>query len=517
MTSAEPRATLPAMRAAILVVDQGTTSTRSIVFGPDATPVASAQEEFRQIFPAPGWVEHDPTDLWRTTLATAGAALAQAADAGFTVAAIGIANQRETTLVWDRRSGEPIGNAIVWQDRRTAARCATLEREGAGPLVRDVAGLRLDPYFSATKVAWLLDEVPGARERAARGDLAFGTVDSYLLWRFTGGAVHATDATNASRTALYDIGAGRWSEQLLALFGVPASMLPAVHDCASEFGSTLPGLLGKPLPIRGIAGDQQAALVGQACFRPGMVKSTFGTGAFVLLNTGARKVTSKHRLLTTIGYQLRGAPTFALEGSIFSAGATVQWLRDGLGLVSSAAETGDLAAASDPDQPVYLVPAFTGLGAPHWDADARGTLVGLTRGTTRREIARAALESVAFQTHDLVEAMRADAAGNAEAPVIRVDGGMSASDWTMQTVADIIDAPVDRPRVLETTALGAGYLAGLQSGLFDEPEVFAQNWHLERRFEPAMAEDARAAKLKGWRDAVDRTVLKPGPDAPNGS
>ncbi|MDX7952742.1 glycerol kinase GlpK [Lichenihabitans sp. Uapishka_5] len=498
------------MPAAILVIDQGTTSTRAIVFGPDALPIATAQEEFPQSYPHPGWVEHDPKDLWRTTVSTARLALAKVADQGITVAALGITNQRETALIWDRKTGAPIYNAIVWQDRRTAAFCAQLKQDGAEPLVQRKAGLLLDPYFSATKINWLLDTVEGARARAERGELAFGTIDSYLLWRFTEGRVHATDATNACRTALYDIHAGDWDDDLLKLFRVPRSLLPTVMDCAAEFGTTAPDLLGIALPVRGIAGDQQAALIGQACFRPGMVKATFGTGAFVLLNTGDAPKASTHRLLTTVGYQLKGRRTYALEGAIFAAGATVQWLRDGLGLVRSSAETGQLAALSDQDQPVYLVPAFVGLGAPIWDADARGTVIGITRGTTRREIARAALESTAFQTRDLVEAMRADfGAGEAGAEVIRADGGMSASDWTMQSVADMIDAPVDRPVVRETTALGAGYLAGLQSGLYGEPDDFAKSWHLDRRFEPAMPADTRAAKLAGWRDAIARTVSTP--------
>lgn len=505
------------MPGAILVIDQGTTSTRAIAFGPDAAPVASAQEEFPQGFPRPGWVEHDPKDLLRTSVSTARIAMARAEEAGYQVAALGIANQRETALVWDRRTGDAIHPAIVWQDRRTAGTCDDLRRAGAEDLVRERAGLLLDPYFSATKVAWMLDHVDGARARAEHGELLFGTVDSFLLWHLTAGRVHATDATNASRTALYDIRRGTWDEELCRLFGVPMAMLPEVRDCATEFGTAEARHFGRPLPVRGIAGDQQAALVGQACFAPGMVKATFGTGAFVLLNTGPEPVRSNHRLLTTVAYQLDGARTYALEGSIFSAGATVQWLRDGLHLVRSSAETGDLAADSDPDQPVYLVPAFVGLGAPHWDAEARGTITGLTRGSGRREIARAALESTAYQTRDLVDAMRADAAGraaakgsgSAEAAVIRADGGMSASDYTMQSVADMIDAPVDRPAVRETTALGAGYLAGLQSAFYPEPEAFARLWKLERRFEPAMAPERRSAKLAGWRDAVGRTIRRP--------
>ena len=498
------------MSGSVLVIDQGTTSTRAIVFGPDMRPRATAQEEFAQLYPQPGWVEHDPDLLWQTTLSTGRAALAEAKAAGLAVAALGITNQRETVLLWERRSGRPIHNAIVWQDRRTATLCADLKVNGAEELVQARSGLLLDPYFSATKIAWLLDTVPGARALAERGELAFGTVDTFLLWRLTNGRVHATDATNASRTALLNIHTGLWDDELLALFRVPRAILPDVLDCAAEFGTAAAEHLGETLPIRGIAGDQQAALIGQACFAPGMVKSTFGTGAFVLLNTGDKPVASRHRLLTTIAYQLEGRRSYALEGSIFAAGATVQWLRDGLGLVRSSAETGELAAQSDPDQPVYLVPAFVGLGAPLWDAEARGTIIGITRGTTRREVARAALESVAFQMNDLVEAMRADyRGGGAEGAVIRADGGMSTSDWTMQCVADMIAAPVDRPAVLETTALGAGYLAGLQSGLYPAPETMARSWHLDKRFEPAMDGAQRARKLAGWRAAIARTVLKP--------
>jgi glycerol kinase len=499
------------MPAAILVIDQGTTSTRAIVFGPDAMPAAMAQMEFPQIFPRPGWVEHDPEDLWRTTVETGRAALAEARAKGFAVAAVGIANQRETALVWDRETGAPIHNALVWQDRRTAPLCAALKGEGAEPLVQSRAGLLLDPYFSATKIAWILDQVEGARARAERGELAFGTVDSYLLWRLTDGAVHATDATNASRTALYDLASGTWDEDLLRMFRVPRAMLPEIMDSAAAFGTVASGIFGEAIPIRGIAGDQQAALVGQACFRPGMIKSTFGTGAFVLLNTGDRPVPSRHRLLTTVAYQIAGMRHYAIEGSIFSAGATVQWLRDGLGLIRSSAESGELANEADPSQQVYLVPAFVGLGAPLWDAEARGTLVGITRGTTRREIARAALEGVAYQMFDLIEAMQADFSPGQDGAVIRADGGMSASDWTMQCVADMIAAPVDRPVVRETTALGAAYLAGFQSGLYPEPAAFARMWHLERRFEPVMPPALRTGKLKGWRDAVARTLSRADP------
>ena len=495
------------MSGSVLVIDQGTTSTRSMVLGPDAVPVAVAQEEFPQAYPQPGWVEHDPRDLWRTALSTARIVLRKATDAGASVAALGIANQRETVVVWDRATGVPIHPAIVWQDRRTAGRCAALKADGAEALVTERAGLVLDPYFSATKIAWLLDQVPGAAQRAERGELAFGTVDSFLLWRFTNGAIHATDATNASRTALYDIRRGRWDRDLCKLFNVPSKILPEIRDSAADFGTTSAEHLGRALPVRSMVGDQQAALIGQACFEPGMVKSTFGTGAFLLLNTGTTPVTSTNRLLTTVAYQLKGRRSYALEGAIFAAGAVVQWLRDGLLLVRSSAETGQLAAGADPDQPVYLVPAFVGLGAPIWDAEARATIVGITRGTSRREIARAALESVAFQTHDLVEAMRADWGGAVAA--LRADGGMSASDWTMQSVADMTDAPVDRSAARETTALGAGYLAGWQSGLYPDPETFAQTWRLDTRFVPAMSVARRAGKLEGWRDAVARTVLRP--------
>ena len=497
------------MSGSVLVIDQGTTSTRSMVFGPDVMPLAVAVEEFPQAYPQPGWVEHDPRDLWRTALSTARIVLRKATDAGAAVAALGIANQRETVVVWDRATGVPIHPAIVWQDRRTAGRCAALKAEGAGRMVGERTGLVLDPYFSATKIAWVLDAVPGARARAVRGELAFGTIDSFLLWRFTNGAVHATDATNASRTALYDIRKGRWDRDLCKLFNVPPKILPEIKDTAAEFGTTAIEHLGRALPIRSVVGDQQAALIGQACFAPGAVKSTFGTGAFLLLNTGATPVFSQHSLLTTVAYQLKGRRTYALEGAIFAAGAVVQWLRDGLLLVRSSAETGQLAAGSDPDQPVYLVPAFVGLGAPIWDAEARAAIVGITRGTSRREIARAALESVAFQTRDLVDAMRADAGSRIAIAAMRVDGGMSASDWTMQSVADMIEAPVDRPAVRETTALGAAYLAGWQSGLYPDPEVFAKAWRLDTRFVPTMTAARRADKLKGWRDAVARTVLKP--------
>jgi glycerol kinase len=492
----------------ILVIDQGTTSTRSIVFDASVAPVAAAQQEFIQIYPRPGWVEHDPEEIWNTALATVRLALADAGLTASDIAAIGIANQRETVVVWDRRSGKAIHNAIVWQDRRTADTCERLENAGHAALIAERTGLLLDPYFSATKIAWLLDNVASAREAAEAGSLAFGTVDSFLLWRLTGGAVHATDATNASRTLLFDIHRGEWDDELLALFDIPRSVLPDVRDSAGTFGTT--NLFGVPIAVRGIAGDQQAALIGQACFRPGMVKSTYGTGCFALLNTGRKAITSRHRLVTTIAYQLDGVRTYALEGSIFVAGAAVQWLRDGLGLIESAAETGALAAESDPSQRVYMVPAFVGLGAPHWDSEARALLTGMTRGTTRRELARAVLECVAYQTRDLLEAMRADLGTEWSGDtVIRVDGGMSASDWTMQFLADILAAPVDRPAFHETTALGAAYLAGMAADLYPDIETFAASWAGERRFEPAMAEQERAEKYRGWQDALARSLLRP--------
>jgi glycerol kinase len=500
------------MTGHVLVVDQGTTSTRSIIFGPDAGLVAMAQEEFPQIFPQGGWVEHDPESLWRTTLSTAREALSRAGVEPSALAGLGITNQRETTLVWSRRTGRPIHNAIVWQDRRTAPLCAELRDRGCETLVSTRTGLLLDPYFSATKIAWILDNVSGARAEAERGDLAFGTVDSFLIWRLTNGKVHVTDATNASRTLLFNIHSGAWDDDLLALFRVPKSMLPEVKDCAAEFGEAAAEYLGAAIPIRGIAGDQQAALIGQACFRPGMVKSTYGTGCFALVNTGDKAVQSTHKLLTTIAYQFRGKRTYALEGSIFSAGATVQWLRDGLGILASAPEAGELAASADPRQQVYLVPAFTGLGAPHWDSEARAAIFGLTRGATRKEIVRAALESVGYQTRDLIDAMRADSSGlwGVEfASVIRIDGGMSASDWTMQFLADMLNAQVDRPEIFETTALGAGYLAGWQAGLYPQPDEFAKSWRRQASFTPSMAASEREARYRGWREAIARTILRP--------
>jgi glycerol kinase len=495
------------MTAYVLAIDQGTTSTRAMLFCADTSIAAVAQREFPQHFPADGEVEHDPEDLWATTLETCrGAMVAANATAG-DIAAIGLTNQRETTLLWDRATGRAVHRAIVWQDRRTADFCAQLKAAGHEALVSAKTGLLLDPYFSGTKLAWLLKHVPGAADRAARGELAFGTVDSYLLWRLTGGKVHATDATNASRTLLFDIHQGRWDDELLALFGVPKAVLPAVKDSSAAFGVTAPELFGAAIPIYGVAGDQQAALIGQACFAPGMLKATYGTGCFALLNTGRIPVASKHKLLTTIAYQLDGTRSYALEGSIFVAGAAVQWLRDGLHVVQSAKETDELAPGADPTQDVILVPAFVGLGAPYWRPDARGALFGLTRATGPRELAQAALESVCFQTADLFDAMQADwpEAANART-TLRVDGGLSNSDWTMQRLADLIGSPVDRPHIKETTALGAAYLAGLHAGFFPEPDRFLDHWRLERRFTPQMDAGARERKLAGWRSAIRRLL-----------
>jgi glycerol kinase len=487
----------------VLAIDQGTTSSRAMVFRADLSVAGLAQQEFPQHFPSSGWVEHDPEDIWNSTIATCRDALKKANLAAKDIAAIGITNQRETTVVWDRSTGKAIHRAIVWQDRRTADICAKLKDEGHEPTITAKTGLIIDPYFSGTKVAWILDNVPGARERAVRGELLFGTVDCYLLWRLTGGKVHASDATNASRTLLFNIHEGGWDDELLRLIRVPRAMLPEVRDSSHRFGETVPDLLGGAIAVCGIAGDQQAATIGQACFTPGMIKSTYGTGCFALLNTGTTPVASKNKLLTTIAYQLAGKRTYALEGSIFVAGSAVQWLRDGLGVIKQASETGPLAAKSDPAQSVYLVPAFVGLGAPYWNPRVRGALFGLTRNTGPAELAHAALESVCYQTFDLRDAMRADWPGAKAANIVlRVDGGMTASDWTMQRLADLLDAPVDRPAIQETTALGAAYLAGLEAGVYPEPAKFADHWRLERRFKPNMSAATRERKLKGWARAV---------------
>ncbi|WP_299359703.1 glycerol kinase GlpK [uncultured Paracoccus sp.] len=501
----------------ILAIDQGTTSSRALVFSDDLQVQAVAQQEFDQHFPRSGWVEHDADEIWASAAAVARAAVERAGNPP--IASIGITNQRETTVIWDRHSGRPIHNAIVWQDRRTAEHCRHLREQGHEDRITDLTGLLLDPYFSATKIAWLLDHVDGARDAARRGDLLFGTIDSWLIWKLTGGRSHVTDATNASRTLLFDIHAGTWSDELCELFGVPASMLPELRDCADDFGQSRADLFGREIPICGVAGDQQAATVGQACFTPGMLKSTYGTGCFALLNTGEVAVRSQNRLLTTVAYRLNGRPTYALEGSIFVAGAVVQWLRDGLGLIRDARQTQPLAESAEPSQDVVLVPAFTGLGAPYWHPESRGAIFGITRNTGPAELARAALQSVGFQTRDLLEAMRSDWTRPSEATdrderhssstpadVLRVDGGMATSDWTMQFLADILGAPVDRPAVTETTALGAAYLAGLQCGVCPEPETFGQRWQLERRFSPRMAPELRDASYERWRRAVAATM-----------
>jgi glycerol kinase len=491
----------------VLAIDQGTTSTRAVLFRADTSIAALAQREFPQHFPADGEVEHEPEDLWTTTLETCQSVMRQAGAGAKDVAAIGIANQRETTLLWHRGTGRPVHRAIVWQDRRTAGLCARLKAEGHEPLFAAKTGLLLDPYFSGTKLAWLLQKDPETAALAARGELAFGTVDTYLLWRLTGGKVHATDATNASRTLLFDIHEGRWDDALLELLGVPNVVLPQVLDCSATFGFTDLALFGAAIPIYGVAGDQQAALIGQACFAPGMVKSTYGTGCFVLLNTGRTPVASRNRLLTTVAYQLDGARTYALEGSIFIAGASVQWLRDNLRILQTTDETGALAAAADPTQEVFLVPAFVGLGAPYWRPDVRGALFGLTRATGPQELAQAALESVCFQTVDLLTAMKADwREAENSLKILRVDGGMAASNWTMQRLADLAGSPVDRPRVKETTALGAAYLAGLRAGFFPKADRFEKLWQSERRFTPQLDAAARERKLAGWASAVRKLL-----------
>jgi len=490
----------------VLAIDQGTTSTRSILFDGEMTPIARAQEEFPQHFPQSGWVEHDPIDLWTTTVATCRKAIEQAGISPSQVAAIGITNQRETVIVWDRKTGVLIHNAIVWQDRRTADQCRALRDGGHEQMITDRTGLLVDPYFSGTKLKWILDHVEGARERATNGDLLFGTVDSYLIWNLTGGAVHATDATNAARTMLYDIRKGGWSSTICELLDIPMQMLPDVKDCAADFGRTQFDILGAEIPIFGVAGDQQAATLGQACFKPGMLKSTYGTGCFALLNTGETPVVSKNRLLTTIAYQLGGKPTYALEGSIFVAGAAVQWLRDGLQIIDNAAQTQALAETADPRQDVILVPAFVGFGAPYWNPDSRGAVFGLTRATGPAEMAKAALESVGYQTRDLLDAMSADWQAKGVQPTLRVDGGMSASNWAMQFLSDIIAAPVDRPVIQETTALGVAWLAGMYAGLYPGQDEFAASWVRETQFTPTMDSALRATKYESWQRAVQATM-----------
>jgi glycerol kinase len=493
----------------VLAIDQGTTSTRAIVFDAKARAVAIARREFEQHYPASGWVEHDAEDIWRDTLATVREVIERSGVGVAGIAALGITNQRETAVVWERATGQPIHRAIVWQDRRTADECGALKAAGAEPLVRKKTGLLLDPYFSGTKVAWLLDHVAGARAGAERGELAFGTIDTFLLWRLTGGRVHATDVTNASRTLLFDIHAQSWDQELLSLIRVPRALLPEVRDSSEVYGATDAALFGRALPIAGIAGDQQAALIGQACFKPGMAKSTYGTGCFLLLNTGEVAVTSENRMLTTPAYRIGGRITYAMEGSIFVAGAAIKWLRDGLKVISDAAETAAAAARVPDNHGVYMVPAFVGLGAPHWEPNARGLICGLTLDASGAHLARAALESVAYQTLDLTQAMQRDGARRADA--IRVDGGMAANDWFCQFLADVLEAKVERPVELETTALGAAFLAGLATGVWRDLAAAAGTYSTEAVFAPKMTAARRAALIAGWRHAVSRTLHAPPP------
>ena len=489
-------------RRYILALDQGTTGSRAIVVDPDGAVRGSGYVELPQYYPKPGWVEHDAGEIWETTTRAIGQALGAARITAAEIAAVGITNQRETAMLWERAAGRPIHRAIVWQCRRTAPFCERLKSEGHEALFRHKTGLMLDPYFSGTKIRWLLDEVPGARQRAERGELCFGTIDSWLLWRLTGGAVHATDPTNASRTLCFDIRTLRWDEGLCKILGVPAAILPEVRPSAGAFGETAAGVLPAGIPVTGIAGDQQSALFGQCCFEPGMAKNTYGTGCFILLNTGARPVASEHGLLTTVAWQIGGATTYALEGSVFIGGAVVQWLRDGLGIIGTAAESEALAESVADAGGVYLVPAFTGLGAPYWDPYARGALVGLTRGTTKAHIARAALEAVAYQNRDVLDAMAQDS--GAPLAALRVDGGATANNFLCQFQADVLNVEVLRPAVTETTAMGAAFLAGVGAGLWTAADL-AGRWRLERRFRPSPGSASRAAGYAGWRRAVERS------------
>jgi len=491
----------------VVAIDQGTTGSTVLVFDRSGRIVGRAYSEFKQHYPRPGWVEHDAEEIWRVTLRVLRQACRRARVQAREVAALGITNQRETTVLWDRATGKPVHRAIVWQDRRTTPLCEALRAEGAEAQVREKTGLVLDPYFSGTKLRWLLEQVPRAAERARRGELCFGTIDTWLVWRLTGGKVHATDATNASRTLLYDIHARAWDPSLCALLQVPEAILPAVHPSSGEFGRTTPDVLGAPIPIAGIAGDQQAALFGQGCVDAGMAKNTYGTGCFLLLNTGPRPVRSEHGLLTTIACDARGAPAYALEGSVFIAGAAIQWLRDGLGLLRKAAESERLARSVDSSLGVHLVPAFVGLGAPYWDPDARGALLGLTRGVMRAHVVRAALESLAFQTRDVVEAMAGDAGGAIS--TLRVDGGAAANGFLMQFQADLLGVPVERPRVVETTAMGAAFLAGLGTGFWRSQGELARARRIDRTFRPRMRPDTRDALYRGWQVAVDRVRSRP--------
>ena len=488
----------------LLAIDQGTTSTRAVLFDDKGQPLFTAQTEFTQIFPQDGWVEHDPEEIWQTVLSTCQEAIDASKKLGGTIAGLGITNQRETSLICDKKTGKAVYNAIVWQDRRTSDACRSLREQGYESMVSGKTGLLLDPYFSASKIAWILDNQPELRTRAKNDELAFGTIDSFLLWRLTGGQVHATDATNASRTMIYNIHDNQWDEELLDLFKVPASLLPDVLDCASDFGQTDPKLFGESIKIAGIAGDQHAAAIGQACFEPGMIKSTYGTGCFVLVNTGDEAISSEHRLLTTIAYRLNGKTTYAIEGSIFSAGAAIQWLRDGLGIIKSAADSEAMASSLDSNHGVYLVPAFTGLGSPHWNAEARGSIYGLTRDTGPAEIVRATLESVCYQTNDLFKAMHEDGVNPS---ILRVDGGMVKNDWLVQQLSDTLDIRVQRPVVTETTALGAAFLAGLQTGVFSSLNDLVSYWRCEADFEPKMSEEDRTVLIAGWDKAIERTLL----------
>ena len=487
----------------VLAIDQGTTSTRAILFDKNMRPAFISQQELTQYYPRSGWVEHDAEEIWASVMATVQDVMKKASCKPGNIVSIGITNQRETTVIWDQNSGIPIFKAIVWQDRRTASYCDTLRSAGHEAMITDKTGLLIDPYFSGTKVNWLLENVEGAKLAAQRGELLFGTIDSYLIWKMTNGASHVTDATNAARTMMYNIVDGKWDQEICDLLDIPMTILPKVNDCASNFGSTK--CFGGNIPIFGVAGDQQAATIGQACFTPGMLKSTYGTGCFALLNTGSTLVKSRNRLLGTIAYQFDGRPTYALEGSIFIAGAAVQWLRDGIGIINEASQTENMAALADVTQSLYLVPAFTGLGAPYWDSECRGSIFGLTRNSGPNEISKAALQSVGYQTRDLLLAMQGDVSGTNTA-VLRVDGGMTASNYTMQFLADILDVPVDRPEVLETTALGVAWLAGSKSGVYPNQDTFAKKWALERRFETQMSGRERDTLYDGWRDAVQRTL-----------
>ena len=491
----------------ILSIDQGTTSTRALLFDASGSPMRVRQKELRQIFPQDGWVEHDAAEIWAAVLEVCRGVLTGGTTAA-NIAAIGITNQRETTVLWERATGKPLYNAIVWQDRRTAALCAKLKGEGKEPVVQAKTGLLLDPYFSGTKLAWLLDNVPEARKRAAKGELCFGTIDSWLIFNLTGGKRHVTDATNASRTLLFNIDRQDWDAEILGWFDVPKAVLPEVLDCCADFGVTAKDLFGAEIPVAGVAGDQQAATVGQACFEPGLMKSTYGTGCFAVVNTGARRVESQNRLLGTVAYRIGGKTTYALEGSIFMAGAIVQWLRDEMKLVDSSAESEEMAREANHNSQAVLVPAFTGLGAPYWEPDVRAALFGMTRDTGAKEVVRAALESVSFQTRDLMDAMGADmtAAGLTSPQALRVDGGMVANNWFMQNLTDIIGRPVERPEVTETTALGAAYLAGMQVGFYGDMEDVAQHWRRERGFEPEMAESERAERYGRWQGYVKRVI-----------